>query len=246
MGMINPAFLALAQHCAQAAPVETLAAIAQVESGLNPYAIRLNSVRPGSPGVARQPTSRAEATAKTKALVEAGNDVDVGLMGLPANALPSYGATIEQAFDPCVSIQIAAVRLRDYGKAAERRGLARPRAEEEAIAAYFGDGDPDVGREAGYLSRVLRARAALQGRVATLTISPSERSLPSRQGGAAEPVGSVAAGPREPARPAPVRLKPAPAETEPQDVAEAPSWDVYGNTQKRGTTLLVYGRGGQR
>jgi type IV secretion system protein VirB1 len=155
---MDPAFLALAQQCTQAAPVETLAAIAQVESGLNPFAIRLNSVRPGSLGIARQPTSVAEASAKAKALLEAGNDVDVGLMGLPANVLSNYGTTIEQAFNPCVSLQIAGSRLHLYGKAAEKRGLAKPKADEEAIAAYFGDGDPEVGREAGYLSRILRAR----------------------------------------------------------------------------------------
>src|SRR3954453_3360283 len=102
---MDPAFLALAQQCTQAAPVETLAAVAQVESGLNPFAIRLNSVRPGSPGITRQPTSVAEATAKAKALVEAGNDVDVGLMGLPATVLSNYGTTTEQAFDPCVSLK---------------------------------------------------------------------------------------------------------------------------------------------
>jgi len=243
---MDPAFLALAQQCTQAAPVETLAAIAQVESGLNPFAIRLNSVRPGSPGIARQPTSVAEATAKAKVLLAAGNDVDVGLMGLPATVLSNYGTTIEQAFNPCVSLQIAGSRLRHYGKAAEKRGLAKPKADEEAIAAYFGDGDPEVGREAGYLSRVLRARAALQGRVATLTISPSERPLPSRQGGAPEPAGSATPGPREPARPAPARLRPEPAEPEPQDVAEAQSWDVYRTVQQRGATLLVFGRGGQR
>jgi type IV secretion system protein VirB1 len=156
---MDPAFLALAQQCAQAAPVETLAAIAQIESGLNPFAIRLNSVRPGSPGIARQPTSIAEATAKAKVLLAAGNDVDVGLMGLPATVLSNYGTTIEQAFNPCVSLQIAGSRLRLYGQAAEKRGLAKPKADEEAIAAYFGDGDPEVGREAGYLSRILRARA---------------------------------------------------------------------------------------
>ena len=160
---MDPAFLALAQQCAQVAPVETLAAIAQVESGLNPFAIRLNSVRPGFPGIARQPTSLTEATAKAKALVAAGNDVDLGLMGLPATILSNYGTTIEQAFNPCISLQIAASRLRLYGKAAEKRGLAKPKADEEAIAAYFGDGDSEVGREAGYLSRILRARASPAG-----------------------------------------------------------------------------------
>jgi type IV secretion system protein VirB1 len=243
---MDPAFLALAQQCAQAAPVETLAAIAQIESGLNPFAIRLNSVRPGSPGIARQPTSIAEATAKAKVLLAAGNDVDVGLMGLPATVLSNYGTTIEQAFNPCVSLQIAGSRLRLYGQAAEKRGLAKPKADEEAIAAYFGDGDPEVGREAGYLFRILRARAALQRRVATLTISPSERPLPSRQGGAAEPTDSIAAGSRDPARPAPARLRPEPADPETQAVADAPSWDVYRTVQQRGTTLLVFGRGGQR
>src|SRR5215204_4696608 len=118
---MDPAFLPLAQQCAQGAPVEMLAAIAQVESGLNPFAIRLNSARPGSTGMTRQPTSLAEATTKAKALVAAGNDVDVGLMGLPANVLSSSGTTIEQAFDPCASLQIGASRLRLYTKAAEKR-----------------------------------------------------------------------------------------------------------------------------
>lgn len=243
---MDPAFLALAQQCAPAAPAETLAAIAQVESGLNPYAIRLNSMRPGSSGVVRQPTTLAEAATKAKALMAAGNDVDFGLMGLPANILSSYSTTIEQAFDPCVSLQIAATRLRLYAKRAEQRGLSKPKAEEEAIAAYFGDGDAEVGRDVGYLARVMRARASLQGRLATLTITPSERLLPSRQGDMAEPVKSVPAGPRDAARPVPARAKTEPADTEFQDIAEAPSWDVYGNIQQRSTTLLVFGRSSQK
>src|SRR5215204_6043215 len=175
---MDPAFLALAQQCTQAAPVETLAAIAQVESGLNPFAIRLNSVRPGSSGIARQPTSVAEATAKAKVLLAAGNDVDVGLMGLPATVLSNYGTTIEQAFNPCVSLQIAGSRLRHYGKAAEKRGLAKPKADEEAIAAYFGDGDPEVGREAGYLSRILRARPSRLARARPVRANPRGRRQP--------------------------------------------------------------------
>lgn len=240
---MDPAFLALAQQCTHGAPVETLAAIAQVESGLNPFAIRLNSVRPGSPGLSRQPTSLGEATTKAKALVDAGNDVDLGLMGLPANVLVGQGITIEQAFDPCISLRTGASRLRLYASAAERRGLTRTRAEEEAVAAYFGDGDGQVGREAGYLSRILRARASMQGRVATLTVSPSERPLPSRQGSSAEPT-SLAASPPPGARaPSPERIRAEPADLRGQ--AEAPSWDVYSSIQQRGTTLLVYGRGAQ-
>lgn len=243
---MDPAFLALAQQCAHSAPAEILAAIAQVESGLNPYAIRLNSMRPGSPGVVRQPTTLGEAATKAKALLASGNDIDIGLMGLPANVLSSYGTTIEQALDPCVSLKIAATRLRLYAKRAEQRGLSKPKAEEEAIAAYFGDGDAEVGREVGYLARVTRARAALQGRVATLTITPSERLLPSRQGDMAEPVKSVPAGPRDTARSVPAWTKPEPADIEIQDLAETPSWDVYGNLQQRSTTLLVFGRSGQK
>ena len=45
-----------------------MAAIASVESGFNPYAIRMNSSARGNAGLSRQPTTKQEAVAKAKAL----------------------------------------------------------------------------------------------------------------------------------------------------------------------------------
>src|SRR3954467_3274605 len=89
-----------------------MAAIASVESGFNPYAIRMNSSARGSAGLSRQPTTKQEAVAKAKALSLAGHDLDLGLMGLPAASFAAYGITIEQAFDACTSLRVASTRLK--------------------------------------------------------------------------------------------------------------------------------------
>src|SRR3954453_2580696 len=102
-----------------------MAAIASVESGFNPYAIRMNSSARGSTGLSRQPTTKQEAVAKANALSLAGHDLDLGLMGLPAASFAAYGITIEQAFDACTSLRVASTRLKMLTKAAEMRGLSK-------------------------------------------------------------------------------------------------------------------------
>jgi type IV secretion system protein VirB1 len=236
---LEPSFIAIVQECAKGVPAEIMAAIASVESGLNPYAIRMNSSARGNAELSRQPTTKQEAVAKAKALSLAGHDLDLGLMGLPAASFGAYGITIEQAFDACTSLRVAATRLKMLTKAAEMRGMPKSKADEDALAAYFGGGDAEPGREAGYPARVTRARAILAGRLATLTISPSERPLPARQGPSSSELDGAAA----------ALVDPEPGQTKPSAVrrvgaspAESPSWDVYASTQQRGTTLLVYSR----
>src|SRR3954453_5973773 len=121
-----------------------MAAIASVESGFNPYAIRMNSSARGSTGLSRQPTTKQEAVAKANALSLAGHDLDLGLMGLPAASFAAYGITIEQAFDVCTSLRVASTRLKMLTKAAEMRGLPRAKADQDALAAYFGNGDAEL------------------------------------------------------------------------------------------------------
>ena len=178
---MDPSFIAIVQECAKGVPAEIMAAVASVESGFNPYAIRMNSSARGSAGLSRQPTTKQEAVAKANALSLAGHDLDLGLMGLPAASFAAYGITIEQAFDACTSLRVASTRLKMLTKAAEMRGLPRAKADQDALAAYFGNGDAELGRVAGYPAHIMRVRSTLAGRLATLTISPSERPLPARQ-----------------------------------------------------------------
>jgi type IV secretion system protein VirB1 len=231
---LDPSFIAIVQECAKGVPAEIMAAIASVESGFNPYAIRMNSSARGSAGLSRQPTTKQEAVAKANALSLAGHDLDLGLMGLPAASFAAYGITIEQAFDACTSLRVASTRLKMLTKAAEMRGLPRAKADQDALAAYFGNGDAELGREAGYPTHIMRVRLALAGRLATLTISPSERPLPARQGAS----GTEAAS----ADPEPVQTMPPAARRVEASPAERPGWDVYASMQQRGTTLLVYSR----
>src|SRR5215212_1101545 len=100
-----------------------MAAIASVESGLNPYAIRMNSSARGNAGLSRQPTTKQEAVAKAQALSLAGHDLDLGLMGLPAASFAAYGITIEQAFDACTSLRVAPTGPKSLPRGAEFPGL---------------------------------------------------------------------------------------------------------------------------
>jgi type IV secretion system protein VirB1 len=236
---LDPSFITIIQECAKGVPAEIMAVIASVESGFNPYAIRMNSSARGSAGLSRQPTTKQEAVAKAKALSLAGHDLDLGLMGLPAASFAAYGTTVEQAFDACTSLRIASTRLKMLTKAAEMRGLPKGKADEDALAAYFGNGDAELGREAGYPARVMRARAILAGRLPTLTISPSERPLPARQGPSSSELDGAAAALADPE---PVQTKPSAMRRLEAPPAESPSWDVYASMQQRGTTLLVYSR----
>jgi len=236
---LEPSFIAIVQECAKGVPAEIMAAIASVESGFNPYAIRMNSSGRGSAGLSRQPTTKQEAVAKAKALSLAGHDLDLGLMGLPAASFGAYGITVEQAFDACTSLRVASTRLKMLTKAAEMRGLPRAKADQDALAAYFGNGDAELGREAGYPAHIMRVRSTLAGRLATLTISPSERPLPARQGASSSDLDGTEAAAAYLER---LQTKPPEARRIEASPAESPGWDVYASMQQRGTTLLVYSR----
>jgi type IV secretion system protein VirB1 len=119
------AFLDLAQRCAPQVQVEVLAAVASVESGLNPYAVRINSDHP----LKAQPTTKAEAIEVAAALVSAGKDVDLGLGGVNVSDLRRLGLSIAEAFDSCRSLNATGHLLNGYYRAAMRSGASPAEAE---------------------------------------------------------------------------------------------------------------------
>ncbi|MBF9235605.1 transglycosylase SLT domain-containing protein [Microvirga alba] len=229
---MDAAFLDLAAQCAPQVPAATIAAIVRVETDFNPLAIRLNSA--GGPGLPRQPLNKAEAITRAKTLLAAGQDLDLGLAGVPADEFEKAGLPIEAAFEPCQSLRMAARLIDNAWKVAARLGKPDA-AERQAIAAYYGRGDPSAGREAGYDERVLEAKADLAPRLPTLALRVSDRALPRRErfkGASDEP--ALASTP--PSNPEP------PREAVRAESAEeaAPSWDVFGASRKRGASMVVF------
>ena len=91
------AFLDLAQNCAPQIATETIAAVVSVESGFQPFAIRINTDRP----LAEQPKTRAEAIETATTLIAEGHDIDLGLAGINSGNLGRLGLSVSDTFDFC-------------------------------------------------------------------------------------------------------------------------------------------------
>jgi type IV secretion system protein VirB1 len=165
---LDPAtVLALATRCAPAVAAQTLRAVAQAESGLNPYAIGVNRGQP----VGRPPQSRAEAIALAKRLLAAGANLDLGLAQINSENLARLGLSVDDAFDPCRNLAAGAVVLKTAYVAVRNREPA-PQAALRTALSIYNTGDADRGFRNGYVTRVVAAAARLDGRVAAAIAPP--------------------------------------------------------------------------
>ncbi len=96
-------FLALAQQCAPNVSPHTMAAIVQVESSFNPYAIGV--VKGALP---KQPKNKVEALQAVKLLLSQNKNFSMGIAQVNRYNLPLYKMSYEQAFDPCHSLRVGA------------------------------------------------------------------------------------------------------------------------------------------
>lgn len=105
--------LALSPACGGAGPdsefARRLVATAQVESGLDPYAIHIN----GPGGGARHFGTEQDAITAASALDAAGVDFDAGLMQVNRRQFARHGLTLRigSAFDGCTSMRAGADHL---------------------------------------------------------------------------------------------------------------------------------------
>lgn len=148
-------FLALAQECAPTVAPQTMAAIVNVESGYNPYAIGVVGGR-----LARQPKSREEAVATAKALEANGWNFSVGVAQVNRYNLPKYQISYEQAFDACANLRVGSKILEEcYSRAA--KGTAEPQAALHAAFSCYYSGNftrgfrPDAIGQPSYVQKVL-------------------------------------------------------------------------------------------
>jgi type IV secretion system protein VirB1 len=122
-------FIDLAAQCAPSVSPALLAAIATVESGLQPlsaYSATTTDV----------PVSAGNGVAFVVGQLDAGNDVAIGLMGLDARSLPSEGLSYVEAFDACSNLAVAGRILDAIWKAAEKMGMNPSSAERHTLRVY--------------------------------------------------------------------------------------------------------------
>jgi type IV secretion system protein VirB1 len=94
-------FETLAAKCAAGVALDLLVALASVQSGVHPLAVRNGATltRVGSAG---------EGVALAVGAVDQGREPRVGLMGLTERQLRSAGLTLADGFEACVSLSVAA------------------------------------------------------------------------------------------------------------------------------------------
>lgn len=148
-------FGVLAQECAPFVARETMAALVKTESAFRPLAIGVNG---GS--LSRQPTSKAEAVATAKWLIGNGYNIDVGLGQINSSNLTKLGLSVEDAFEPCRNLAVAASILHWNYQAASRKVTGEQAALYAALSAY-NTGSFTKGFSNGYVQKVVNnARAA--------------------------------------------------------------------------------------
>ena len=86
----------LAVTCAPQVAPATLAAIAQTESGLDPFAVGDNTAHRSY-----HPAAKPEAVALAAQLAAEGHDLDLGLMQINQRNFGWLGLAADDAFEPC-------------------------------------------------------------------------------------------------------------------------------------------------
>lgn len=139
------------QACSPNVAPQTTAAIIQVESGGNPFAIGVN----GPIKNRLQPKNTQQAAIVARYYLLQGHTVDLGLMQINSSNLPGLGYTLEQMFDPCINMQAGGrILSRGYHGAIKRHGEGQ-NALNAALSAY-NTGNYERGFRNGYVAQYYR------------------------------------------------------------------------------------------
>jgi type IV secretion system protein VirB1 len=150
------AVIALALRCAPNVAPQTLLAVAQAESGLNPFAIGVNRAAFQAP----QPQSRAEAVKLATSLLAGGANLDLGLAQINSANLARLGLTVDDAFDPCRSLAASATVL-EAGYRSVIDVETDPQHALRTAFSLYNTGDRRRGFRNGYVARVERSAVSL-------------------------------------------------------------------------------------
>jgi type IV secretion system protein VirB1 len=139
------------QQCAPNVAPQTIAAIIQVESGGNAFALGVNGPIRNRP----HPQSLQEAAALARYYMSLGYTVDLGLMQINSTNLRGLGYSIEQVLEPCNNLRAGnRILSRGYAGAIKRYGQGQD-ALKAALSAY-NTGNYERGFRNGYVAKYYR------------------------------------------------------------------------------------------
>jgi type IV secretion system protein VirB1 len=142
----------LATSCAPAVAIRTLRAVAAVESHFESLAVRDNTTHESW-----APSSLTAATALVKGRLKLSHSIDIGLMQINSGNLASLRMGVEDAFDPCQSLD-AAHRILQTAFAAGSSETERQAAILITLSRY-NTGKPLAGIANGYANQVISAQS---------------------------------------------------------------------------------------
>jgi type IV secretion system protein VirB1 len=147
--------LAHIERCAPDVDRLTMHAIVRVESGGHPWVININR----GYQLVRQPRSQAEAAVTARHLVRLGYDIDAGHGQINSSNWSRLGLSADNVFDRCTNLRAAQAVLVDCFKRAPSRN---PQMALREALSCFNTGSFTGGFHNGYVTRVLRAAAAIR------------------------------------------------------------------------------------
>jgi len=140
--------LDMMHQCAPNVAPETIAAIIQVESGGNAFALGVN----GPVKRLARPINVQEAARQARYYMSLGYSVDLGLMQINSNNLAGLGYTVESILDPCNNLRAGSrILSRGYAGATKRFGPGQD-ALRAALSAY-NTGNYERGFQNGYVAK---------------------------------------------------------------------------------------------
>ncbi|MEQ1694518.1 MAG: hypothetical protein ABL901_01640 [Hyphomicrobiaceae bacterium] len=225
-------FIDLTAQCAPSISPALLAAIASVESGLQPlsaYSATTKDV----------PVSAGIGVAFVVGQLDSGNDVAIGLMGLDARSLPSEGLSYVEALDACSNLAVAGRILDGISKAAEKMGLNPSSAERHMLRVYAVRSLARKGTPESFAVRVLAEKQRLQTELPRLAIKAGTGTVKPEVPGEAPVVPS----PTELRTTAPHRVELSAStlgRSVPAETVSEPSWNVYGGERPAG--MMVFSK----
>lgn len=159
--LTTAAFLSLVATCSPTVHPKTMFSIVKTESGFNPYAIAVV----GKP-LQRQPQSLPEARAVVEGLLKEDRNFSVGLGQI--NRYNFDTAKIEQVFEPCNNVNMAAQILVACHNKFRKEGENQQQAILKAVSCYY-SGNPTRGfklepefNNTSHVQRVLASAEAYQ------------------------------------------------------------------------------------
>lgn len=179
-------FVALALECAPTVAHQTMAAVVNVESGYNPYAIGVVGGR-----LARQPRNIDEAVATAESLERSGYNFSVGIAQVNRYNLPKYKLDYRSAFEPCANLRAGSKILEDCYTRASGKVSGSQSALQAAISCYYSGNftrgfKPDEPGKPSYVQKVFAA-AGIQPPAIPVVPAIQRSVTPNRRETAARP-----------------------------------------------------------